>query len=270
MTDLATLTHAEQVSLDDCESRIERGLKTFVEVGQALAAIRENRLYRAEHSTFELYCRERWGFNRHRASQLIAAVDVVTNVTSAGLTAPANEGQARELAKVPEPERAEVWRETVERTEGKPTAAAIRETASRTQTPGPSGAAIATPPVGPGTTSRPDEEEATPASATTEDPPVADKSPAVFADRGAGAQAAVAAALDNGSGPTHPGNPRPAPPPPRPKPSHAGHLPIGVEMRACDLSPTCLHAVPSAPKPPEFQVGTADYVVNLSLYRRAR
>jgi hypothetical protein len=33
-----------------------------------------------------------------------------------------NEGQARELARVPEGQRAEVWRETVERTNGKPTA----------------------------------------------------------------------------------------------------------------------------------------------------
>lgn len=127
MTDVATLTRAEEIALADCEERIERGLKTFIEVGQSLAVIRENRLYRAGYETFETYCQGRWGFNRHRASQLITAVDVVTNVTNAGLPAPANEGQARELARVPEQERAEVWRETVERTNGKPTATAVRE-----------------------------------------------------------------------------------------------------------------------------------------------
>ena len=49
------------------------------------------------HSTFESYCQERWGFNRHRASQLISASEVVTNVTSLGSAAPATESHAREL-----------------------------------------------------------------------------------------------------------------------------------------------------------------------------
>lgn len=47
--------------------------------------------------------RERWGFSDSRARQLIGAAQTVTNVTAAGLPAPANEGQARELARVPEP-----------------------------------------------------------------------------------------------------------------------------------------------------------------------
>jgi hypothetical protein len=51
--------------------------------------------------------------------------------TARTAVADASEGQARALAKVPEPERADVWRDTVERTEGKPTAAAIRESAER-------------------------------------------------------------------------------------------------------------------------------------------
>lgn len=125
MTDLVTLTSAEELSLADCESVIERGLKTFVEVGQALAAIRESRLYRATHSSFEAYCESRWGFTGRRGRQLIEAAEIGTTVPIE------NEGQARELAKVPEPDRADVWRDTVERTEGKPTAAAIRESAER-------------------------------------------------------------------------------------------------------------------------------------------
>lgn len=38
-----------------------------------------------------------------------------------------NESQARELAKLPDPEQAAVWHETLERTNGKPTAAAVAE-----------------------------------------------------------------------------------------------------------------------------------------------
>lgn len=40
-----------------------------------------------------------------RARQLIGAAQTVTNVTVAGLPAPSNEGQARELARVPEEQR---------------------------------------------------------------------------------------------------------------------------------------------------------------------
>lgn len=40
-------------SLEENEAIIERGLATFVEVGTALAEIRDNRLYRESHGTFE-------------------------------------------------------------------------------------------------------------------------------------------------------------------------------------------------------------------------
>lgn len=132
MTEIATnLTAAEADYLVQCEETISHGLQTFIEVGTALAMIRDNRLYRAEHPTFEAYCAERWGFTDRRARQLIdaAAIGTIVPVT--------NEGQARELARVPETERAEVWQQTVERTDGKPTAAAIRETYENTQTPAP-------------------------------------------------------------------------------------------------------------------------------------
>jgi site-specific DNA-methyltransferase (adenine-specific) len=137
------LTEVESTELAEAEQVIERGIKTFTEVGNALLKIRDGRLYRAEFSTFEDYCRERWGFSDSRARQLIGAAQTVTNVTAAGLPAPANEGQARALTAIPEPERAEVWRETVERTGGRPTAAAIRETYRRDPEPEPE-AAVAT------------------------------------------------------------------------------------------------------------------------------
>lgn len=131
MTDVAVLTRAEEIALADCEERIERGMKTFIEVGQALAAIRDSRLYRGTHGTFEDYAVSRWNLSRAHAYRMIAAAEVVSPIGDTELPMPANEGQARELAKVPEPERADIWRETVERTEGKPTAAAVAETAKR-------------------------------------------------------------------------------------------------------------------------------------------
>ena len=133
-TDLAPLTRAEAIALGDCEQRIERGLKTFIEVGSALAAIRDNRLYRATHESFETYCRERWNLSRPRAYELMTAAEVVSAMADTEQP-PTNERQARELAKVPEPERAEVWAEAVERTDGKPTAAVVRQVAAERAEP---------------------------------------------------------------------------------------------------------------------------------------
>jgi len=93
------LTDPERSRLAELEEVVERGLTTFVEVGNALLEIRDQRLYRETHSTFEAYCRERWGFVASRARQLIAAAKTVTVVTAAGLPAPTTERQARELAR---------------------------------------------------------------------------------------------------------------------------------------------------------------------------
>lgn len=125
------------VALQRQEAIIERGLGSFLEVGDALLTIRSERLYLQTHETFAEYCMERWGFCDSRARQLVMAAKVVTNVTAAGLPGPANEGQARELAKVAEPDRERVWRETLERTDGKPTAAAIREVTAPAAEPKP-------------------------------------------------------------------------------------------------------------------------------------
>jgi hypothetical protein len=78
--------------------------KTFVEVGLALSEIRDSRLYRANYSTFEGYCRERWGWSRVHAHRLIEAADVVKTLPIGNTAAIATESQARELAKV-EPEK---------------------------------------------------------------------------------------------------------------------------------------------------------------------
>ncbi|MEU9444615.1 hypothetical protein AB0D42_27790 [Streptomyces sp. NPDC048304] len=128
------LTHDEQADLAQLEAVIERGMNTFIEVGNALAVIQERKLYRSQHGTFEDYCRSKWGFSRQRAYQLTAAAEAVTTMVDIGLPAPTSERQARELSRIPEPERVEVWRETVNRTGGQPTAAAVRETyAARTE-----------------------------------------------------------------------------------------------------------------------------------------
>jgi hypothetical protein len=47
--------------LAELERVMERGLQTFVEVGKALADIRDGELYRGQgYATFEDYCQQRW------------------------------------------------------------------------------------------------------------------------------------------------------------------------------------------------------------------
>jgi hypothetical protein len=85
--------------LGELEIIVDQGMDTFVEVGSALMEIRDSRLYRELHPTFEEYCVERWGFTASRARQMIAAVKTVTAVTTQGLPAPRTEGAARRLAR---------------------------------------------------------------------------------------------------------------------------------------------------------------------------
>lgn len=126
MTD-SIITAAELHQLAEHEAVIERGIKTFYEVGVALSEIRNRRLYREDHDTFEAYCQQRWNISRPRAYELMQAAQVVSGMPDT-LPAPTSARQASELARVPVAERTAVWQETLERTAGKPTAAAIRET----------------------------------------------------------------------------------------------------------------------------------------------
>jgi hypothetical protein len=133
----APLTPSEQQQLSELETTIEKGMQTFLEVGAALAAVRDGRLYRADYGTFEAYCQERWGMTRRNANHLIGAVDVVDSLGTT-VPKPTSERQARALGKVPEAERAEVWQEAHERSGGKPTAKLIEQLArERTQKPTP-------------------------------------------------------------------------------------------------------------------------------------
>ncbi len=82
--------------LGELEGVIERGLTTFVEVGNAIREIRDSRLYKESHDTFEKYCRERWGWSRSYAHRQVEAASTV-ELLPIGNTPP-NEAVARELS----------------------------------------------------------------------------------------------------------------------------------------------------------------------------
>src|SRR5262245_24888202 len=93
-----TLSVSERADPAQHEAITARALKTFVEVGMALAAIRSGALYREHFRSFGDYCRTRWGLSRPYAYQLMQAARVVANVSAIADTAPATESQARPLA----------------------------------------------------------------------------------------------------------------------------------------------------------------------------
>jgi phage N-6-adenine-methyltransferase len=121
------LTTTEQTRLTTCESIIEVGLSTFVDVGMALLEVRDSRLYRQQYATFEAYCSERWNMVASRARQLIAAANTVGNLGSVTTVTPANEAQTRELMGLSPDVQREVWQTAVETApNGKITAAHVK------------------------------------------------------------------------------------------------------------------------------------------------
>jgi hypothetical protein len=89
---------------------ISNGIQTFAEVGNALLAIRDGRLYKAEFKTFELYCSTKWGIKQTRAYQLMEAAKVTNQLKSSKiLELPSTESHAAPLAKLPASEQPAAW-----------------------------------------------------------------------------------------------------------------------------------------------------------------
>ena len=105
MNDLLNIE--ERNELERCEVVIKQGLKTFVEVGQALMIIRDKRLYKAEYSRFEDYCNEKWNIGRKYANRLINSKKVVENLISE--IKPQNESQTRPLTQLNKNQQNQVW-----------------------------------------------------------------------------------------------------------------------------------------------------------------
>jgi alkylated DNA nucleotide flippase Atl1 len=105
------LTTTESARLDKLEKIIKAGERTFIEVGDALTEIRDKKLYRSDHSTFEKYCAVVWGWGASRGRQLCIAAAVAGEIKSVTKVTLSNEAAARAVAKLPPPRRAEVVRE---------------------------------------------------------------------------------------------------------------------------------------------------------------
>jgi hypothetical protein len=109
-----SLTEAESLELIGLEATVERGLRAFWEIGQALCKIRDRHLYRENYSTFEEYCLNRWEMCRRSADRLIAAASVYEKFETHGSQIlPANERQVRPLTALPPEQQLEAWTQVV-------------------------------------------------------------------------------------------------------------------------------------------------------------
>jgi hypothetical protein len=113
------LSVVERRSLESLEKVIESGVESFLATGSALKGIRDQRLYREKHKTFESYLKARWGFDRSYAHRLIDASDVKKDLLPMGNKNPkvgeiTTERQLRELASVPHESLEEVIEKAAE------------------------------------------------------------------------------------------------------------------------------------------------------------
>ena len=128
------LTQDEQSLLTTHEATIASGLQTFIDVGLALMTIREQQLYRERFTTFEAYCKERWGMSRIYAYRVIEASKVSQNLLTIGNMLPANEAQARPLTTLEPAQQREAWKLAIQASEGRTiTAETVARAADRIQ-----------------------------------------------------------------------------------------------------------------------------------------
>ncbi|AYF72991.1 hypothetical protein D7D52_02905 [Nocardia yunnanensis] len=89
------LSRSETEQLEVCESSIDALRVAFWTAGRALQIVRDGRLYRADHATFDDYVEKRWDMQRSYAHKLIRAWPLAARLHP---VAPSiNEGQIREL-----------------------------------------------------------------------------------------------------------------------------------------------------------------------------
>ena len=141
------LSEEEQRDRLHLERRVERAV---FEAGKALAELRDRRLYRSTHGTFEEYCKDRFGFERRHPYRLIEASAVFDNLmkmcpnwtqneddpdtvhSEQRQILPTAEGQVRPITKLEPQEQWEVWQTAVELAGGKvPTGRIVKDVVQR-------------------------------------------------------------------------------------------------------------------------------------------
>ncbi|MBD2468766.1 hypothetical protein [Nostoc sp. FACHB-145] len=120
VVEVPELTEQEQSDRLHLERKVERA---FFEAGKALAELRDRRLYRSTHKTFEEYCKDRFGYSRRQPYHLMEAAVIFDNLVEKCERNvhifPTNEWQVRPLTKLDPGIQPEAWQQAVESAKGK-------------------------------------------------------------------------------------------------------------------------------------------------------
>jgi hypothetical protein len=122
---LSPLTRSELSRMGQLEEVLQRNMQSFVEVGAVLKEIRDARLYRASHDTFEAYCQSKWDIKRAYAYRIMAASEVVENLSTMVDKLPTVERQCQPLASLAPEQQQAAWIAAVEKAGDAPVTAKI-------------------------------------------------------------------------------------------------------------------------------------------------
>ena len=98
------MTSEEKDRLVDLEITIEKGFKSFHDVGDALEEVKNSKLYRGEFETFDEYCRVKWNMGVGYAYKIISSNKTFRQLSKGcpGIDlADVNESIARTMIKLP-------------------------------------------------------------------------------------------------------------------------------------------------------------------------
>jgi len=93
-------------SFEDHKAIIRSGMRSFIEVGMSLMAIRDEELWKQTHESFKDFCRDEVDYSRSQAYRIIESAIVIRDLTlpignttsrKTQILLPANESQARVL-----------------------------------------------------------------------------------------------------------------------------------------------------------------------------
>ena len=112
-----------------CEEVIQTGWRTFVDVGRALATIRDHKLCEQDFESFEAYYRARWHFQQTKVYCWISAAEAFKSIAAlTGAPKPENESQLRPLSGLAPEQVQQAWQHAAGVASGRPiTARLVRE-----------------------------------------------------------------------------------------------------------------------------------------------
>jgi len=155
---LTTGCNTDQQDFKLLDKSVREELAAFIKVGQALAEIRDRKLWAAGgFENWEAYCNDIGGFSKVHCNRLIKASEITQNIlqvepigSTCPIVAPRSESQIRPLSKLSTTEeQAQAWTQAVKTADGQPTQktvsqAVIEITASKVPSTAPTQIKIST------------------------------------------------------------------------------------------------------------------------------